>query len=742
MTEQENKPQGAKLGRLFKLGLSISLVLGIIFIGIISINLDSLREPIMDELSQITDLSIEIESLNLSFSSGLSLRGGGLKVSSKDGSKQIFSAENLFLDAELKPLLKRQLKIRKIILVKPEMNINFGLKPDSVVLPNTSITEKTPDQEVLLQSRKTESLDLVKEPQSKRDVMESISKLLKSQDLSLRTFEIKSAVFQLHLPGQKMLPAKKISALVNARFELYSPNSNEFNIEGKLSRVEIKGITFIGTLQAKDLLAKHIPINVDIESASLPITKINTLIKELASAGIIPVKIKSGQLEKMSIRLNGLIDPSDNPFNDIVIKNEIRISNLEISIPGGKKNYSVPLPHLAGQGIWKKNILNYKIDGMLMDGSFQSSLVVNLPDAMKGSFSGTLSSETKLEGLSLSSIKFELPDKWTPITGTANGFMKTQGSVGEPSSNLRKHGRLNINNLSLGSETPTTVKKTTLKFQQKAQQFLTRVQIKDALFNNISIKTIGAKLKFSNEKVSLTNGRMMPSQGAILFSGDYRPRSNTYIIRINGKKLRIEDFMTEQIEGSLLFSSMFQGHLNTAQKIRQQGEEVLFRHVASNLSGKLSIQLKKGRIRPTPMIKKFLPYFNLESAGTPQNKGFSYEVLGGDLKIWNGNAVTENFELKGPQLNLTALAAANLDTGKLDGEIKMMPMQLFGSITNAVPVLGNLLSKEVTEALSETYFRLGGTLKKPELVLEEDKTLFGKPASMLEELIKTTEVND
>ena len=57
----------------------------------------------MSELSQITGLPIEIKSLNLSLSKGLSLHGNGLNVRSKDNSQQIFSAQDIFLNVKLKP---------------------------------------------------------------------------------------------------------------------------------------------------------------------------------------------------------------------------------------------------------------------------------------------------------------------------------------------------------------------------------------------------------------------------------------------------------------------------------------------------------------------------------------------------------------------------------------------------------------------------------------------------------------
>ena len=114
MHKEEKNSITPKISKFFKFALVISFVLTVILIGIISTNADSLRRTVIEELSIMTGLSIEIESLNLSLSNGLSLRGSGLKVNSKSDSQQILSAEELFLNAELEPLLKRQLKIRKI----------------------------------------------------------------------------------------------------------------------------------------------------------------------------------------------------------------------------------------------------------------------------------------------------------------------------------------------------------------------------------------------------------------------------------------------------------------------------------------------------------------------------------------------------------------------------------------------------------------------------------------------------
>ena len=66
-----------KLKKYTKFAVIAGIILGVILFGVLSTNLDSLRKPIIEELSEITGLTIEIESLNLSLEGGLSLRGSG-----------------------------------------------------------------------------------------------------------------------------------------------------------------------------------------------------------------------------------------------------------------------------------------------------------------------------------------------------------------------------------------------------------------------------------------------------------------------------------------------------------------------------------------------------------------------------------------------------------------------------------------------------------------------------------------
>jgi uncharacterized protein YhdP len=298
---------------------------------------------------------------------------------------------------------------------------------------------------------------------------------------------------------------------------------------------------------------------------------------------------------------------------------------------------------------------------------------------------------------------------------------------------------LEVHDLVLGlEENPSQAEKVSLTVQQNTpQRTLAWFQVKNLQSEEIALQTIGGNLKVEPEKITLSNGRLIPPNGSIRVSGDYRPRSSTYIVHINGKNLRAEDFLKDQLEGTGQLKGMFQGNLKTALQAQEEGESVTLSHVASGVSGKLSLELTNGGIRILPGLDALLTLLNSTFTDTAQKKGINYDTLGGVFKIWQGRAVTDNFGLKGSQVDLTTLAAVDLVSGKLNGEVKVMPMQLMDNIVKAVPFLENILTGGGKEGVIETYFKLGGTLEKPKLTLLEGKTLFGKPTSILEELSNT-----
>ena len=97
------------------------------------------------------------------------------------------------------------------------------------------------------------------------------------------------------------------------------------------------------------------------------------------------------------------------------------------------------------------------------------------------------------------------------------------------------------------------------------------------------------------------------------------------------------------------------------------------------------MQIKDGRVSTLPIIGELSSTLSSSSKTIDKKYNFNFTSFGGDFKIWHGGVVTDNFKINGPQMNIAAMMGFNLVTGKLGGEVKVIPVDLTGSITEAIP---------------------------------------------------------
>jgi hypothetical protein len=184
---------------------------------------------------------------------------------------------------------------------------------------------------------------------------------------------------------------------------------------------------------------------------------------------------------------------------------------------------------------------------------------------------------------------------------------------------------------------------------------------------------------------------------------------------------------------------MLQGKL-IAQSFKEKEETAPLPIIGRDLSGKLSFEFKDGAINPSVWLSdKFLPFPLLKSLSvTDQNNKLIFHTFSGEFKAWKGQITTDKFELKGPKINFTTLAAANLKTNKIVGEIKVTSINILDSVIKIIPFFDSTVKKDI---LSKTYFRLDGTLKEPNFLMSKDKSLFGDPTNILKNLAKISAQN-
>ena len=109
-TPKENRPPSPKrLSLKLWIGVPLGLILALMII-LSQIDLESVKENLVQRISKETNLKVEIESIGFSFSHGLGFQLKGVKVRSPEGNS--YSVDRLHLLAEWAPLLKGEFKIK------------------------------------------------------------------------------------------------------------------------------------------------------------------------------------------------------------------------------------------------------------------------------------------------------------------------------------------------------------------------------------------------------------------------------------------------------------------------------------------------------------------------------------------------------------------------------------------------------------------------------------------------------
>jgi hypothetical protein len=218
--------------------------------------------------------------------------------------------------------------------------------------------------------------------------------------------------------------------------------------------------------------------------------------------------------------------------------------------------------------------------------------------------------------------------------------------------------------------------------------------------------------------------------GLVKLVGDFRPESGNYRLKFKGDKLKIEEFIPPDLMGPLQFSGAVTGTL--PQNIDTPG----LPDYSRDLSGNVKIKLVDGTLPELGVLKNLLTLLNPTSVLNAGKTGLSYDYLGGDFKILKGVIQSDNLEMNGPEIMLTAKGQADLVTDSIKAQAKAMPLQMLDKTLKAIPLLGQILAGGKKGGVIETYFKVHGKLSKPDFTLQPHKSLTEKPGNILNELLK------
>jgi hypothetical protein len=407
---KNNRPSS---GKSFLLRPWVWIPLALIFIfGVIltQVDLESVKEKLVQRISQETGLQVSIDSMGFGFSPGLGLQGKGVKVSTPDGKR--FSVDRLHLLAEWGPLLKGELNIKSIALEHPEVTLELSKIPSPEVEEKPS---EKPLPEPGLIALKT---------------LKTTTEKLKNNRLSIEKLMVSDGKITLIQPDTK----KSLSLSLDGTFIL---NRNAgLDISAKSVKVQTGPIILEGDGSASNLTAENAGISLNLTSGEFSWEEIQPILQffgdpakeALASLKAVDVDqffIKTqmplnslSQIESLKEKMNGQVE----------FKIQNAVFNLE------DKKYSVE--SLQGKATWEKGVLTHGFSGSALGSDFSLNGKFPFATLDKDSLSN-------IEWKNLALEKLPLPKEWGPTKGNVSGKISLTGPL--PNEKETFPGRLNGN---------------------------------------------------------------------------------------------------------------------------------------------------------------------------------------------------------------------------------------------------------------------------------------------------------
>ncbi len=132
-----------------------------------------------------------------------------------------------------------------------------------------------------------------------------------------------------------------------------------------------------------------------------------------------------------------------------------------------------------------------------------------------------------------------------------------------------------------------------------------------------------------------------------------------------------------------------------------------------NMTGKFHIDVVDGKIQKLTVLSKILELMNLKylfsfNSNDFLSAGMPYDTIAADFTVDHGVMKTENLQLKGPAMNLSAVGTINMGSEDMNLIIGAQILETFGKIVGAIPLAGSIVTgKDKTITLA--YFKASGS---------------------------------
>ncbi len=376
------------------IGVPFALFLALLVI-LTQIDLETVKEELVQRISKETGLTVEIDSMGFGFSRGLGLQCKGIKVSTPEGHR--FSVNRLHLLAEWRPLLQGELKIKSAALDHPEITLEI-----SAPVEPPAIKEK---------SKEKPQAELI-DPET----IHSATSKLKNTQLSIDQFIVSDGKITLVRSGT----TNQLSFNVDAT--LVMNQGERLDISAQSVKVQTGLLIFEGDAMASNLTAENATISLNMKSKGFSWEALQPILQFFSTTKN-EIPLKAVDVEQLFIQAEmpvNALSRMDTLQQQMTGQIEIKTRNAVLSI--GDKNISID--SLKGEGTWDKGVLAHNFSGTALGSDFTFNGKLPFSDLEKDS-----TSHIKWKNLSMVKLPFQKGMDWQPTQGKVSGSLSLKGPL-------------------------------------------------------------------------------------------------------------------------------------------------------------------------------------------------------------------------------------------------------------------------------------------------------------------------
>ena len=379
-----------------------ALILALLII-LSQIDLESVKENLVQRISRETGLKVEMESIGFGFSQGLGLQLKGVKVRSPKGNS--FSVDRLHLLAEWGPLLKGEFKIKSVTLEHPEATLEIP-----TISPEPLPTDGEKQSEKPLQEARV--IDPAK--------LQSATSKLKSTRLSIKELIVSDGKITLI----RAATSKQVSLNFDGTFVLNRSSGEHLEISASAVKLQTGSIIFSGDGIASNLTEDNAGISLNLKSNDFSWEEIQPVLHFFGD----PIKEALAPLEAFDV--NQLSIRAEIPVSSLSkieklqqqMIGHVKLKTRNVVLNMGDKSY--PIESLVGEGTLEKGVLAHKFSGTALESDFKLHGELPLFNLEKDSIS-----RVEWKNLVLEKLPFAKGLSWIPTQGKVSGSLSLTGPL-------------------------------------------------------------------------------------------------------------------------------------------------------------------------------------------------------------------------------------------------------------------------------------------------------------------------